>query len=53
VPFSRSSKKGDDGRGRVTGLGGVFFKGARSERMYAWYQIHLGLERTGGEVRFQ
>ena len=31
--------------GRVTGLGGVFFKSADPERLYAWYENHLGLKR--------
>ena len=39
--------------GRVTGLGGVFFKCADPEGMYAWYENHLGLKRDGGEVRFE
>ena len=39
--------------GRVTGLGGVFFKCADPERMYAWYENHLGVKREGGEVKFE
>ena len=39
--------------GKVTGLGGVFFKCADPERMYAWYETHLGMKRDGGEFRFQ
>jgi len=39
--------------GRVTGLGGVFFKAADPERMYAWYENHLGLKRTEGGVLFR
>jgi catechol 2,3-dioxygenase-like lactoylglutathione lyase family enzyme len=38
--------------GRVTGLGGVFFKSADPERLYAWYEKHLGMKREGGEFRF-
>jgi len=30
---------------RVTGLGGLFFKAADPEKMYAWYEKHLGLKR--------
>ena len=30
-------------RGRVTGLGGVFFKSTAPERLIAWYQRHLGI----------
>ena len=39
--------------GKVTGLGGVFFKCADPERMYAWYETHLGMKRDGGEFHFQ
>jgi len=31
----------------------VFFKCADPERMYAWYENHLGLKRDGGEVKFE
>ena len=31
------------GDGRVTGLGGVFYKVADPERTRAWYQQHLGI----------
>ena len=33
---------------RVTGLGGVFFKADDPERMYQWYEKHLGLARDQG-----
>jgi predicted enzyme related to lactoylglutathione lyase len=33
---------------RVTGLGGVFFKADDPERMYQWYEKHLGLTREEG-----
>ena len=39
--------------GRVTGLGGVFFKAADPERLYAWYENHLGLKRGEGGVLFR
>lgn len=39
--------------GRVTGLGGVFFKAAHPERLYAWYESHLGLKREEGGVNFR
>ena len=38
--------------GRVTGLGGVFFKCADPDRLYAWYENHLGLKRDDGGVMF-
>jgi predicted enzyme related to lactoylglutathione lyase len=38
--------------GRVTGLGGVFFKAADPERLYAWYESHLGLKKDEGSVLF-
>ena len=30
---------------RVTGLGGVFFKSDDPEKLYAWYEKHLGIQR--------
>src|SRR2546423_8052288 len=39
--------------GRVTGLGGVFFKAEDPERMYAWYETHLGLKKDEGGVLFR
>ena len=39
--------------GKVTGLGGVFFKCADPERMYAWYEDHLGMKRESGGFSFQ
>jgi predicted enzyme related to lactoylglutathione lyase len=40
---------------RVVGLGGTFFKAADPERLYAWYEKHLGLKRdeTAQSVIFQ
>jgi predicted enzyme related to lactoylglutathione lyase len=34
---------------RVTGIGGVFFKAQNPERLYAWYEKHLGLQGKPGE----
>jgi predicted enzyme related to lactoylglutathione lyase len=34
---------------RVTGIGGVFFKSADPERLYAWYEKHLGIRRREQE----
>jgi catechol 2,3-dioxygenase-like lactoylglutathione lyase family enzyme len=39
--------------GRVTGLGGVFFKAQDPERLYGWYEQHLGLRRENGVVFFR
>jgi catechol 2,3-dioxygenase-like lactoylglutathione lyase family enzyme len=39
--------------GRVTGLGGVFFKAQDPERLYRWYEQHLGLRRENGAVFFR
>src|SRR2546426_1036669 len=39
--------------GRVTGLGGVFFKSKDPDRLYAWYGAHLGLKREEGGVIFR
>lgn len=38
---------------RVTGLGGVFFKADNPEKLYEWYEHHLGLKREGGGVIFR
>ena len=34
-------------RGRVTGLGGVFFKAQDPKKLLAWYQGHLGIKPEG------
>ena len=39
--------------GRVTGLGGVFFKSDDPQRLYAWYERHLGLTPQEGGVFFR
>ena len=31
---------------RVTGVGGIFFKSEDPERLYRWYEQHLGIHRT-------
>jgi predicted enzyme related to lactoylglutathione lyase len=31
---------------RVTGIGGIFFKSESPERLYAWYEKHLGIQRA-------
>ncbi len=30
----------------VSGIGGIFFKSEDPERLYAWYEKHLGLKRN-------
>src|SRR5712692_10195566 len=30
---------------RVTGIGGIFFKGHDPEKLYQWYEKHLGIVR--------
>jgi hypothetical protein len=30
---------------RVTGIGGIFFKAQDHEKLYQWYEKHLGLKR--------
>jgi predicted enzyme related to lactoylglutathione lyase len=34
---------------RVTGLGGIFFKANDPEKLYAWYDKHLGIKAKPGE----
>ena len=31
---------------RVTGVGGIFFKSDNPEKLYAWYEQHLGIQRA-------
>jgi predicted enzyme related to lactoylglutathione lyase len=31
---------------RVTGIGGIFFKSANPEKLYQWYESHLGIRRS-------
>jgi len=32
---------------RVTGIGGIFFKGQNAEQLRSWYREHLGIEAEG------
>lgn len=32
-------------RGRVLGIGGVFFKSEQNKTLYSWYEKHLGFKR--------
>ena len=34
-------------RGRIVGIGGVFFKSANRDRMREWYSTHLGIADKG------
>jgi catechol 2,3-dioxygenase-like lactoylglutathione lyase family enzyme len=38
-------------RGRILGIGGVFFKSANRDQMREWYSKHLGLGDKGGGAR--
>ena len=37
---------------RVTGIGGIFFKAEDPEKLYQWYEKHLGIKRENGGVMF-
>jgi catechol 2,3-dioxygenase-like lactoylglutathione lyase family enzyme len=37
-------------RGRILGIGGVFFKSANRDQMREWYAKHLGFAEKGQEV---
>ena len=39
--------------GKVTGIGGVFFKADDPEALYQWYEKHLGIKRQHGYVAFE
>jgi catechol 2,3-dioxygenase-like lactoylglutathione lyase family enzyme len=49
-PQSENSKQPGkvEQRGRILGIGGIFFKSANREQMREWYSKHLGLTDTGG-----
>src|SRR5262249_4478343 len=37
-------------RGRILGIGGIFFKSANQQEMKEWYAAHLGLADSGHGV---
>ena len=37
-------------RGRILGIGGIFFKSANQQQMREWYGRHLGLTDKGSGV---
>ena len=37
-------------RGRILGIGGIFFKSANQQEMKEWYATHLGLGGSGHDV---
>lgn len=39
---------GTEQRGRILGIGGIFFKSAHRDQTRAWYSKHLGLADKGG-----
>jgi hypothetical protein len=40
-------------RGRILGIGGVFFKSANRDQMREWYSKHLGLaDKDGGVMHY-
>jgi predicted enzyme related to lactoylglutathione lyase len=38
--------------GRVTGIGGAFLRVKDPKALYAWYEKHLGLQRSNGCFEF-
>src|SRR6202040_3254212 len=53
APNAASAKEGapkPDERGRILGIGGIFFKSANQQQMREWYRTHLGLADKGGGV---
>ena len=40
-------------RGRILGIGGVFFKSGNRDQTREWYSKHLGLDDKGGGVPLQ
>src|SRR5437016_3149234 len=45
---SKPPAKTEQQRGRILGIGGVFFKSANRDQMRDWYSKHLGLTDKGG-----
>jgi hypothetical protein len=45
-----ASKEKEADMAKVIGIGGVFFRSDDPERLYAWYEEHLGLHRDPGGV---
>lgn len=37
---------------QVTGIGGIFFKADDPEKLYGWYEKHLGIKRQAEGVTF-
>jgi catechol 2,3-dioxygenase-like lactoylglutathione lyase family enzyme len=37
---------------QVSGVGGIFLRAADPEKLFAWYEKHLGLKRTEGGFIF-
>ena len=47
VDAQESEKAKSAPRGRVVGIGGIFFKSAHRDQMREWYSKHLGIADTG------
>lgn len=47
VEAQESEKAKPAPRGRVVGIGGIFFKSAHRDQMRDWYSKHLGIADTG------
>src|SRR5262249_38015214 len=39
-----SEPEQENSRGRILGIGGIFFKSADRDRLCAWYREHLGIQ---------
>jgi catechol 2,3-dioxygenase-like lactoylglutathione lyase family enzyme len=47
-PDKSKSPEKTEQRGRILGIGGVFFKSANRDQMREWYSKHLGIADKGG-----
>ncbi|HEY4365014.1 MAG TPA: VOC family protein [Bryobacteraceae bacterium] len=47
-PETSKSAAKEEPRGRILGIGGVFFKSANRNQARDWYSAHLGLTDKGG-----
>lgn len=48
APSAKSGAPVKNDRGRILGIGGVFFKSPHQQQSCEWYATHLGLADTGG-----
>ena len=53
ISIAQKMENKDAATGRVTGIGGVFFKCKDPEKVREWYQMHLGLKTDPYGTNFE